>query len=201
MKFSEFLDRLLFKLYEFDREHSDEFANLSELAETIKGDVPPSWIVDAGKVLDARALADVIFTFGGTDAKISGEGRLYVEEGRGTTPQIQQAPQNYYINIPGHSNQVVVGNSGQVLQRNTIEQERAPAFKLLDEIERKLSDDPNTKGANETEAKTYVGLIRQELRKAEPNKNVIAAVLDPLTKIASIAGSVASLIKLFNSSP
>jgi hypothetical protein len=199
MKFTEFVDRLIVKLYELDGEHPGEFQNLAMIAESIRDSVPPSWIFDAGKVLDTRGFADVLFTFGGTDAKITGEGRLYVEEGRGTTQEIQAHPQNYYVTVSGNNNQVATGNqTGQMTQTITIEQERAPAFALVDETINKLTNDPALSGPKKLEAVTYANLIKSELIKAEPNKNLIAAVLDPLAKIASIAGSVASLVKLFN---
>jgi hypothetical protein len=200
IKFSEFVDLVLYKLYEIDRERPDEFVSLGALAESIKYRVPPSWVFDAGRVLETRSLADVIFTFGGTDAKISGEGRLYVEEGRGLTNQIQQSPAAYY-NIVGNGNQVVHGsNTGAVSQTVTIEQERSPAFHLIEDIVRKLAEDTSLPGDKRSEATTYANLIRQELKKPEPNRNLIGAVIEPLSKIGSIAGSVASLIKLFNAS-
>jgi hypothetical protein len=199
MKFTEFVDRLIVRLYELDRERPGEFWNLATVAESLKDMVPPAWRFDAGKVLDTRGFADVIFTFGGTDAKITGEGRLYVEEGRGTTKEIQSNPQNYYVTVSGNNNQVVAGTqSGPVTQTLTIEQERAPAFALIDDTIQRLASDTALPGPKRMEALTYANLIKQELGKAEPNRNVIAAVLDPLTKITSIAGSIASLIKLFN---
>lgn len=85
-KFSEFVDLLLFKLYEADADGGGTgFFNLDQMANDIKGDVPSEWVFDAAKVLETRALADCVFTFGGTLGKIAGEGRLYVEEGRGFT--------------------------------------------------------------------------------------------------------------------
>jgi hypothetical protein len=40
--------------------------------------------------------------------------------------------------------------------------------------------------------------MEQELKKPEPNRNLVSVVLDSLSKIASIAGNVGSLVKLFN---
>jgi hypothetical protein len=200
IKFTEFVDQLLVRLYDLDAESPGEFHNLSAIAESLKTDVPAEWVFDAGKVLESRALADVLFTFGGTDAKISGEGRLYVEEGRGTTKDIQDNPQNYYVTVSGNNNQVITGSTTQaVAQTITIEQERAPAFAIVDQILRKLAEDPTLPGAQRQESLTYANLIKLELAKPEPNRNLIAAVLDPLSKVASIAGAVASLVRLFNS--
>jgi hypothetical protein len=201
IRFTEFVDLLLVRLYELDRERPDDFVNLALVAEQIKADVPATWVIDAARVLETRALADVVYTFGGTDAKISGEGRLYVEEGRGTTKAIQAAPQNFYVQVSGDNNQVVTGSLvGSATQQLTIEQERAPALKLLDDLHRKVTDDQSISGATRMEALTYLGLIQQELKKPEPNRNVIGVVLEPLSKIASIAGGIASLMRLFNAS-
>lgn len=199
MKFSEFVDLLLVKLYELDRAQPDTYFNLDNVAQDIRGDIPTSWVFDAAKVLETRALADVLFTFGGTDAKISGEGRLYVEEGRGITQQAIQQPNQYFIHVTGSQNQVVTGShSGAVTQTTTIEAERAPAFKILAEIKERLNRDASLSPEVKAEATSYATLIENEIKKREPNRNLIGAVLEPLSKIASIAGSVASLIKLFN---
>src|SRR5437868_1222212 len=96
-KFTDFVDLLLVALYEADQsENGNEFQDLDALAATIKGDVPRDWVFDAAKVLQTRALADCIFTFGGTHAKISGQGRLYVENEQGFTKQAQQFHTTYY---------------------------------------------------------------------------------------------------------
>ena len=199
MKFTEFVDRLLVRLYELDREQAGEFCSLPAVAKSLRDGVPPQWIFDAGKVLETRGLADVLFFFGGTDARITGEGRLYVEEGRGTTKEITSDRQAYYVTVSGDNNQVVTGTqAGAVTQTLTIEQERAPAFKLLDDAIEKLQRDTSLPEPKRAEALSYAHMIKQELTKPEPNRNVIAVVLDPLTKISSIAGQIASLIKLFN---
>ena len=44
----------------------------------------------------------------------------------------------------------------------------------------------------------YVKVVRGELRKHEPNQSIVAAVLEPLSHILSIASQVANLIKVFN---
>jgi hypothetical protein len=198
-RFSEFLDLLLVRLYEADRQTPDDFADLTALARTIKGDVPVSWVMDAGKVLETRAFADVLFTFGATYAKITGEGRLYVEEGRGTTKKIQEQPATYYVTVSGNNNQLVTGPiAGNISQASSLEEQRAPAFKLLKEAKERLRGDPALQGSTNVEANAYLDLVGLELKKPEPNRHIISAVLDPLSKIASIAGTIASLVKLFN---
>jgi hypothetical protein len=41
-------------------------------------------------------------------------------------------------------------------------------------------------------------MVEGQLRKREPNRSAIAALLEPLSQIASIAGFVANLIGLIN---
>src|SRR2546421_10863366 len=94
-KFKDFVDLLLYKLYEHDQQHSGEFVDLNLLSQQVRGDAPSEWVVDAAKVLDTRTLADVQITFSGVHAAISGEGRLYVEERRGITEDIEKSPAKY----------------------------------------------------------------------------------------------------------
>jgi hypothetical protein len=202
IRFSEFVDLLLVRLYQYDQQFPDRFVDLAQLAEQVKAQVPPTWVFDAGKVLDTRALADVIFTYGGTSAKLTGEGRLYVEEGRGVTRTVQEAPQNYFnITVNGNNSQVVAGSqTGDVTQTVSVERERAPAFQLLDEIKQGLKQDQSLPQARRDESIRYADLVREELKKDEPNRSLIGVVLESLSKVTSIAGHVASLIKMFNAS-
>ena len=95
----------------------------------------------------------------------------------------QESPQAYYnITVSGGTNQIVAGNnSGSATQTVTIEQERSRAFQLLDEIEKQLDhDDDSFSEATRMEAVTYAKLIRQELKKPEPNRNLISAGFGPI---------------------
>jgi hypothetical protein len=95
-KFSQFIDLLLVRLYELDHQRGDRFYNLNAIAESIKEDgVPQKWVFDAAKVLDSRGLATCMYSRGGAQAQITGEGRLYIEENRGTTEEIRKHPDNY----------------------------------------------------------------------------------------------------------
>lgn len=200
-KFTEFVDLLLVALYEADQsEKGNEFQNLDALATTIKGDVPQDWVFDAAKVLQTRALADCIFTFGGTHAKITGQGRLYVENGQGLTKQAQESHATYYnVTVSGSGNQVVTGQDVSGVSQ-TITPPVSPAIRLLDEISQKIQSDDTLSGPTKLEATTYTKLLRFEVTKPEPNRTLIATLLESLSKIASIAGNVASFIRLLNAS-
>ena len=197
-KFTDFVDLLLFALYEADRQgEGAELQNLNVLAKTIKGDVPRDWVFDAAKVLETRALARCVYTFGGTFAKISGDGRLYVEDERGFTGQAQQSPGTYYnVNVTGSNNQVVTGDqvSGVTQQNGAV----SPAAEMLEAIIKQIDDDQTVPNDTKTEVKQYANLIKFEVAKREPNRTLIATLLEPLSKIASIAGNVSSFIRLFD---
>ena len=201
-KFTEFVDLLLVALYEADQsDNGNEFQNLESLAATIKGDVPRDWVFDAAKVLEMRALADCIFAFGATRAKISGQGRLYVESGMGFTKKAQESHPTYYnVTVSGSGNQVVTGQDVSGVSQTVTQPESSPALRLLDEMAEKIQGDTTLAGPAKLEATTYANLLRFEVKKAEPNRTLIATLLESLSKIGSIAGNVASFIRLLNAS-
>jgi hypothetical protein len=199
MKFSEFVDALLVRLYELDRDALDAgFFNLDEVARQFIDAVPRGWVFDAAKVFENRGFARCLFTYGGVSAELTGEGRLYVEEGRGTTKQIQQHPDNYFITVAGNNNQVVAGAGNTASQSATAIAQRAPTFSLIDDIDNALERDASIDALQRAEAKTYVKVIRLQIEKTQPDMTVISAVLDPLSRIPSIAGKIANLAQLLN---
>jgi hypothetical protein len=200
LKFSEFVDALLVRLYELDRAALEPgFFNLDQVAKQLAEAVPTGWVFDAAKVLENRGFANCLYTFGGVSAELTGEGRLYVEEGRGITKEIQGHPEAYFhVSVVGNGNQIATGNANQVKRSDNVAIERAPTFALLDQIESSLAADESIGSAKEIEASTYLKLIRIQLEKPQPDLSLIAAVLDPLTQIPSIAARVANLAKLLN---
>jgi hypothetical protein len=199
-RFTDFVDLLLVALYD---QSDDEkgFQNLEALAATIKGDVPHDWVFDAAKVLQTRGLADCIFTFGGTHAKITGQGRLYVERGEGFTKEAKNQGAAYYnVTVSGSGNQIVTGQGASGVSQ-TVTQPISPAQRLLDEMEQKIQNDNTLAGPTKLEAATYTKLLRFEVTKQEPNRTLIATLLESLSKIASIASNVTSFIRLLNETP
>jgi len=198
-KFSEFVDLILVRLYELDQVDSDSFVDLSNVQKEIKGLVPSSWILDVAKVLQARSLADCMINSSGVFAHISGEGRLYVENRGGKTGEIEDNRPNYYINVSGSNNQVVAAQTaGSTTQTITHEQGKGPWGQLVNSIEEKVKNDASLAPDDKEQALSYVNVVRGELRKREPNRTIVAAVLEPLSQIISVAGQVANLIKAFN---
>jgi hypothetical protein len=202
MKFRDFIDLVLARLYELEREgRSGALFDLNVVAKSLKTHVPQDWVFDAGKVLESRGWAQVAFTFGGgCHARLTGEGRLYVEEERGTgiIKEYRLAPAQF-VAVSGTGNQVVVGSTtGPLSQTTTIEAERAPAFSVLEELKQRLREDTTLTDAEKQEMLADVGMIEQQMRKREPNRVVLAALLEPLGRVASVAALVAELIRLFN---
>ncbi len=202
LKFSEFIDLILARLYELEQtEGGGSFFDLNAIAKELKEAPPQQWVFDAGKVLESRGLAQVVFTMGGgCHAMLAGEGRLFVEQEQGTgiIKQYHQAPQNYVV-IRGSGNQVVVGgDQGTITQSMSIEKEREPAFKLLEQIRDRLGNDASLGEAEKKDLLTDVQGIEQQLKKREPNRQALAGLLESLSQVASVAGHVANLIRLFN---
>jgi hypothetical protein len=203
MKFSEFIDFLLIQLYELEKERgAGRYFSLNAIAKELKEEVPVAWIRDAGKVLESRLLANCAFMIGGNvQAQLSGEGRLWVEEGKGSVPRITEEMKKLVtVNVTGSNNQVVVagGDQSGTTQTLTIEQEREPAFKLIEEMEKELDRDTSLGEQERRDARTDLSQVKDQLKKREPNRPALAALLEPLSQFTSIATRVVELIKLIN---
>jgi hypothetical protein len=195
LKFGQFIDLLMARLLDREQEApSGALVDLNEVARDLNVSVPDQWIFDAGKVLESRGWAQVLFTMGGgCRARLTGEGRLYVEEERGTgiIREYHEAPAQF-ISVSGTGNQLTVGSTV------TIEQERAPAFRLLSQLKNALQRDPTMSDSEREDLLSDILMIEQQLRKREPNRAALAALLEPLSRVASIAGFVADLVRLLN---
>jgi len=201
LKFSVFVDLVLVKLYELDRinRSSSKIFNLFDLRYELKEQIPQDWFFDAAKVLETRDLAQCTYTRGGVYARITGEGRLFVEEQKGNVRQIEDNRSNYFITVSGSNNQVVAGQqTGATTQTMSNDQSEGPWGQLFETIEKNIAEDASLDDVEKEQARSYVKVVRGEMRKHEPNRNIIAAVLDPLSQIVSIASQVAMLIKAFN---
>jgi len=83
MKFSEFVEYLVWSLYVRERTEATsgvQFLDLSEAVAALAEPVPPQWVYDAANVLEAKGYIRAIHAMGGyTAGMLTGEGRLYVE--------------------------------------------------------------------------------------------------------------------------
>lgn len=202
--FSEFIDLILARLYELEQSQgASSFFDVNAINEQLKEPVDAQWVFDAGKVLESRGLAQCVFAFGGVcQARLTGEGRLFVEERRDraseTIGKYYRHPDNYVV-VSGIGNKVVVGGRDVTANQNTsIQQERAPAFQLLGNIRNRVADDQRLSEQERGDVLSDLDMVEQQLRKREPNRSALAAILEPLGQIASIAGLVSTLIRLLN---
>lgn len=202
LSFSQLVELLLAQLYTLEQEHgAGRFFNLNGIAASLKEDIPSKWVFDAGRVLESRGLATCIFTMGGpVEAELTGEGRMFVEErrdqGSGIISEYQKCPQNFVV-VSGQGHQVVVTSPGARVSQS-IQEARKPAFELVEEIREQLQADAALGPQEKEDLLTDVETIRKQLEKREPNRVVLASLLEPLSQIASTAGAVANLIALIN---
>ena len=167
MKFSEFIDLLLAQLYALEDAdgNSDRFHDLFSIARQLKDPVPPSWVFDAGKVLEAQGLARCVFAMGGVcSAQLTGEGRLFVEQEKGTgvIKRFHESPQNYYkIHVSGDGNQGNVGGNQNISNPAfPIHPERRPAFELLDQIESQIKKEPTLTETEKADMEADIAVVR-----------------------------------------
>lgn len=202
LKFSEFIELVLARLYELERvAGSGVLFDVNVIAKELTVAMPSQWVFDAGKVLESRGWAQVAFTFGGgCHARLTGEGRLYVEEERGTgiIRRYHAAPAQF-VSVSGVGNQVIIGGtSGGIVHGASIEHERAPALEILRQVKETLQHDRTLTEQERADLLTDAEMIEGQVKKREPNRAALAALLEPLSRIASISALVADLIRLFN---
>jgi hypothetical protein len=195
LTFSEFVDYLLWTLYRLERDHGvTEFVDLNEAAGLLHQPVPSQWVVDAAKVLESRGLVRLILAFGGyAGATLTGEGRIHVED---------------RMNQEGHFMHALAGNpfayvrdaAPELAPPETLEEQRAPAFELIGKIETEVRDSPRLTEPEKTELLSDVTAIRAQLRKHEPNRAALAALLGPMSEYSFLASPVSRLIELLNPS-
>jgi hypothetical protein len=199
--FSEFIDRLMVRLHDRTQEKGDpiQFFDLLELAKEFNEPAPEKWVLDAANELRAMGLATILINSAGVYGQITGRGRLYVERGQGKTTDIasrrDQLFHNVQITVNGNDNQVAIGRATQTA---TVQRESGPAAKLVEEMRNLIRSDQSLNEATKQESEDYLELVSKEIKKPEPNQNILSAVLEPLSQIASIAGKIAMLIQYLN---
>lgn len=201
LNFSQFIDLLLARLYDAQRENPEGMVDLNEIATDLRESVPEDWVVDAAKVMQARGLADCMISYGACRARLTGQGMLFIEEGRGSGAirQYREDPTQFFqhVHVSGSgSHQVIVGNNPSgITQTSTAERERPQVFHLIEQIQDRISSDPTLGQAEREEIASDIESVRQQMKKRVPNLSAVAAILEPMGRIASVAGQVAMLIK------
>ena len=117
LTFTEFVELMLVRLYEADRQQPGEVIDLSRLAAELGQDVPEGWLFDAVEALADRGLVEDMRTMQTAHAILRGEGRLFVERGgsTGVIDEYRQHPANFVV-VSGSGHQVAVATGGSVTQ-------------------------------------------------------------------------------------
>ncbi|MBM4035123.1 MAG: hypothetical protein FJ291_25550 [Planctomycetes bacterium] len=203
LRFSEFVDLLLARLYDLEQEQRDRYFDFNAINRELTEPVPQQWIFDAGRVLESRGMANCVFAFGGVcRGRLTGEGRLFVEERQnadaGIIREYYASPQDFVL-VPGRSDhQAVVGGERVGAPSTTIEQQRAPAFEMLRQIEDLLKQGGTLSEERRKDLLQDIEAVRGQLRKVEPNRAALAAILESMSQVDAIGGFVANLIQVLN---
>jgi hypothetical protein len=161
-------------------------------------------VVDAAKVIQARGLALCMINSRGSFGRLTGEGRIFVDQGKGTgiISEYRRAPEQFVQNVNisgGAGNNYAVGSDlADVRQSATNSQDFGSAFKVLDDIEQRVASDATLGREDRQDVLSDVDSVRRQLKKREPNRNVLASLLDSLGQITLIGVQVMTLIKMIN---
>jgi hypothetical protein len=198
LSFTEFLELMLARIAEADRKEPGTWINMFPLAAELRANVPDDWVFDAREALENRGLVSPLKVMGRTaPARLTGEGRLYVERGgdTGVIDDYRQHPWNFVV-VSGTGHQVAVGVEGDVQQASVQTGLPNEVWDLLREIEVRLTADDSLDQGPREEALSDVQMARAQLERAQPNRRAALALLDPLAKFASVGTFVAKLVAL-----
>jgi hypothetical protein len=130
--------------------------------------------------------------------KITGEGRIFVEEQARKQDSViheyRERPSNFVV-VMGTGHQVAMGNEGPVIQTALGDDVRKCILALLDQIEEKIRSDASF-GERQDDLLTDVASARTQIEKDVPNRRAVSEILDPLAKVAAISGPVLRVIEL-----
>lgn len=204
VSFSDFIGLILLKLYEIDKnEKYGNYIQLKPLLENLKIEYPYDWLLDAARVMEARGLTNNIYEWGGhVAAKISGEGRLFVEEKRQETEdniikKYDNNPRNYNIVI-GSTGTQIIQESSKAIQKISLYESRKEMFDILGEIKTRITKLESLSEDQKEDLKIDLQSIENQLKKKEPNRTVLSDLLEPFGKIIEIASLVSRLIAMIN---
>ncbi|HEY5316018.1 MAG TPA: hypothetical protein VIK18_26050 [Pirellulales bacterium] len=202
-KFTDVLDLLLVGLYHFARDLAPaHFLVLDAVNRHLRNPVPTAMLREAGKVLQSRRLVQCMFPLGGRCyAKLTGEGRMYVEEKRGSgiTEAYWNDPSALFINFSGPSEAADPITEKDLADGRRTAEFREPALEIVDSIKSALRADESLDDQTRSDALSDIDVVFHQLMRIEPNLQAIAAILAPLADIGAIAEKVANLVDALNS--
>lgn len=202
-KFTEVLDLLLVGLYHFARDLAPaHFLVLDAINRHLIDPVPTPLLREAGKVLQSRRLVHCMFPLGGRCyARLTGEGRIYVEEKRGSaiTEMYWTDPSALFVDYGAPSEMSGAITEQDIADGRRTAEFREPALELVESIKAALRADTSLDDQSRTDALSDIDVIYHQLMRVEPNLPAIAAILAPLAEVSSIAERVANLVDTLNS--
>ncbi|MGA9884705.1 MAG: hypothetical protein WBQ34_13390 [Candidatus Acidiferrales bacterium] len=194
MAFSELVDLVLVVLYDLERFKIEKdmtavnYLPLDWVAGDLSEPVPRQWMTDAAKILEMRGYAECMYTFGGgCKARITGLGRLEVEQNKAK-----------YLEEFKKKKRKILARHEHFPATETIEEERKPAFDLVGAIHKKIEADSSIGEKEKRDLLFDLRTVEEQLKRREPNRPLLAAVLDGFSRIPSVPDEVASLVKLLN---
>jgi hypothetical protein len=197
LKYSDFIDLALAWVAQADRRDPGSHVDLFQLASELKEPIPDQWVFDAAERLDLQGLVKWMRVFGRTAMVVlTGEGRLYVEQGgaTGVIHEYQRQPSQFFV-ITGEGHNVAISQTGDVVQ-DARRQEQGDVFVLISQIENGLEADDTLTDEQRAGFRTDLEAVRGQLEKPEPNRSVIKALLEPIGSLASVGSLVVKLIEL-----
>ncbi len=190
LSFTEFVDFLLVRLYDLDRDEGGQFQDVDALAAELRADVPDRWPYQAIESLKRRGWVDAsMSTDQGTYASITGDGRLYVEGRQHETEVIEryrQQPANY-VYVEGNVGNLAVGTAGDVSQISLSGDVQAQALGIVAEMRDALNGDDSLDEETREEALGDVSALEGQIKRRKLNKNVVVGLIGSLSGIASVA--------------
>jgi hypothetical protein len=192
MKFSEFVEYLVWSLYVRERTEATngiQFLDLTEAVAALAEPVPAQWVYDAANVLEAKGYIRAIHAMGGyTAAILTGDGRLYVEAE--LTRPTGVIGTNFATNreLQARLEQAGVGaepTSGELV---------APIL----ELNRALAQAVEAMSLPELEKQDLMADVRCieiQLSKYVPNVDVVAGLLESIRRFPSLAVIASQMIQ------
>jgi hypothetical protein len=196
LTFTRFTDLLLARTYEREqRDGSAIFFPVSELMKDLTPYVDSAWLWQSAQFLEGRNLVQAVLpTSGNAQVFLTAEGRLFVEDERGTGLIGQYRQQDQVVLVIGDGNQVAVGHGQTVRQSGEFSKEEA--LELVGEAERRLHD-ADLPAEERDEALADLETVKTQLTKKNPNLAAVKAIVSGLRDVKVIADLADTLHGLF----
>lgn len=196
LTFNRFTELVLARAYEAEQRTGRAMQDhaVSELVGDIPG-VPTFWGLQAAEYLRDQRLVEGFFgDMGDPHIHLTGEGRVFVEQEKGTGLIRDYRRQDQVVVVMGDGNQVAVGHGQSVRQSGEFSKEEA--LELLGEVEERLQE-AQLDDVARADAVADVQTAKAQLAKREPNLGIVKAALSALTGIDALADLAEKAHRLF----